>query len=157
MTGLGKYYAQAEQVSNEDIGVIPEVESGVLIHCGQHNEHARKLSILATGAHLVTGARHRYDITGFDARTNPAFHPTDHENILTILFQQGPVPNVGINGVTPEALLLCVQHLFEGYQTSTFKCQENEDVLEGVGKAIAAIRARTAGRVERGVEGTHNV
>lgn len=156
MTDLSKYYA-AEQTGNEEFATLPQKDTGTLLETGSHNEHASSLKILATCPHAVTGADHRYDITGFNASKNPGFKEDDKENILTILFQQGAVPEVGINGVTPESLLLCIQHLFTGYQTSKFACDENATVLEGVDMALTAIRARTADRTERGVEGTHEV
>lgn len=156
MSGLSKYY-EAEQTGNEEFATLPQGDTGVLLETGAHNEHAVTLKILATCGHAVTGAHHRYDITGFNTSKNPAFKEDDKENILSILFQQGAVPEVGVNGVTPESLLLCIEHLFKGYQTSQFACDENATVLEGVGMALGAIRARTADRTERGVEGTHAV
>ena len=156
MKDLSQYYA-TEQTGNEEFATPLQEGQGTTLETGTHNEHALTLKILASHAHAVTGADHRYDISGFDASKNPAFKEGDQATVLSILFQQGAVPEVGINGVTPESLLLCIEHLFNGYQTSQFACDENATVLQGVGMALEAIRARTADRTQRGVEGTHKV
>ena len=58
------------------------------------------------------GAQHLYQITGFSTASNPsdpftARHgqPAQHS---TVLFQNGPIAEVGVNGVTHEALLAIV-------------------------------------------------
>ncbi|HEY1191671.1 MAG TPA: hypothetical protein VGE74_28825 [Gemmata sp.] len=107
------------------------------------------------------GACHLYQITGFNSRTNPsdpwtARHgqPAQHS---TVLFQNGPIPEVGTNGVTHEALLAVVIDRLKGFQSGPFACPENDDAIMHLERAVNALHARTLKRVERGVEGTHTV
>jgi hypothetical protein len=154
---LSQYFARLQISQEASVEGAPLGDPGdsVELSLPPLNEHSKNLSIVASGANETTGAHHRYDIANFDASTNPAYRDSDTANLLTILFQQGPVPDVGINGVTPEAVLVCLLHLFEGYQTSKFACPENEEAIKGFQASLDAIRSRTASRIERGVEGTH--
>jgi len=79
------------------------------------------------------GACHLYHITGFDSDTNAsdlwkARHgkPAKHS---TVLFQNGPINEVGVNGVTHEALLAIIIDRLEGFQKGPFACPENEIAL----------------------------
>ncbi|HYE79742.1 MAG TPA: hypothetical protein VEI97_17280 [bacterium] len=96
------------------------------------------------------GASHEYRISGFKG-------PLDHHPIPTIdiRFQNGPINEVGANGVTNEALLAVVIDRLEGFQSGPFACDENQLALEHARCAMEALRSRTKGRVARGVEGTH--
>ena len=53
------------------------------------------------------GAPHRYEVTGFDAERNSTAPEgwTARASRMTVLFQHGPVDEVGVNGVTQEVLL----------------------------------------------------
>ena len=72
-----------------------------------------------------------------------------------IHFQNGPIQEVGVNGITNEALLAIVEHRLEGFQRGPFGCEENGFALTGVKEALHWLHKRTLSRVERGVEGTH--
>ncbi|SRR6266446_2775741 len=69
-------------------------------------------------------------------------------------FQDGPVQEVGINGVSNEALLAIVRDRLEGFQSGSCACGENQDALGAVEHAMDRLAARTKDRLERGVEGT---
>jgi hypothetical protein len=73
---------------------------------------------------------------------------------LQIGFQKGPIKEVGVNGVTQEALLAIVAHRLECFQAGPFACEENAQALEHVNAALAVLKARTLARQKRGVEGT---
>jgi hypothetical protein len=87
------------------------------------------------------------------------FEVVDNEDnlIQLISFQEGPINEAGVNGVTNEDLLTMVVLRLEGFQNSDFACDENESALGFVRLALDALESRTAKRLARGVEGTHVV
>lgn len=91
------------------------------------------------------GANHRYEIAIPD-------HPT------TILeFQNGPINEVGVNGVTQEVLLAIVVDRLRAFQKGPYSCRENALALTKIEEAQHWLHARTTARMTRGVEGTHTV
>lgn len=70
-------------------------------------------------------------------------------------FQKGAVHEVGINGTTNEAELAKVQHRLESFQAGDYPCDENDEALYHIKKAIEALEKRTANRKARGVHDTH--
>jgi hypothetical protein len=105
------------------------------------------------------GSSHSYEITGFNTATNRARHSdgfqTDHQQKLSIIFQNGTVPEAGVNGVTQEALLAVVIDRLQGFQSGQFACEENQVALDHCEAALNALLERTAKREARGVEGKH--
>lgn len=106
------------------------------------------------------GACHLYRISGYDTTTNPS--DFDHvrgeqppEDGVDIIFQNGPIAEVGVNGVTHEALLAILIDRMEAFQDGPFKCDENAVALHGLKFAQRALHGRTARRMQQGVEGTH--
>lgn len=87
------------------------------------------------------GANHVYRVEG------PGFG-------FQINFQNGPIAEAGINGLTHEVLLAIVADRLAGFQSGKYACEENADALAHVEAANAALLARTQKRAERGVEGT---
>lgn len=79
------------------------------------------------------------------------------EVLCKVDFQEGPIKEVGVNGVFHEDLILMIIDRLESFQNSPYKCKENEDALDHLYEAIDALRARTNKRKERGVQGTSNV
>ena len=69
-------------------------------------------------------------------------------------FQEGPVQEVGVNGISNEALLAIVRDRLEGFQAGMYNCDENEKALVAVIAAMSWLRRRTKDRLERSVEGT---
>jgi hypothetical protein len=99
------------------------------------------------------GAHHCYAITGFDTNTNPsATEPFTHK--LVVLFQNGPIPEVGVNGVTHETLLAIVADRLMAYQSGPYGCTENANALLHVMSALQQLKQRTQDRLLRKVEGT---
>lgn len=83
---------------------------------------------------------------------------TDNDEIIAqINFQEGPVKEVGVNGIANEDLLLMVVTRLEGFQNSDFKCTENQEAINSILDAVSCLRSRTNKRIERGVEGTSTV
>jgi hypothetical protein len=78
-------------------------------------------------------------------------------NPCYIKFQDGPINEVGVNGISHEALLAIVQDRLEGFQSGPYSCESNWLALEAIKEAIDALQTRTKERTDRGVEGTHEV
>lgn len=72
-----------------------------------------------------------------------------------VQFQDGPIKEHGINGITNEILLAMVIDRLEGFQTSPFACEENAAALTNLKDGLGMLQYRTKRRLERGVEGTH--
>jgi hypothetical protein len=107
------------------------------------------------------GGSHLYMIRGFDTTTNAsdpfvARHgaPAHH---ATILFQNGPIPEAGVNGVTHEALLAIVADRLRSFQKGPYSCKANACALTHIEEAMHWLQQRTIERMRRGVEGTHTV
>lgn len=102
----------------------------------------------------VIGTKH----IEFNARNQYAVEDVHTGKLLTVVnFQNGPVKEFGVNGAFNEDLLLMVVDRLESFQNSEFKCDENDEAIHHIMKAIESLRARTNKRKERGVEGTHEV
>lgn len=102
------------------------------------------------------GACHVYGIYGFHTETNEsAGHADKDETCLKIHFQNGPIPEKGVNGVTQEALLSVVEDRLAAFQAGQFACEENQRALDAVREAQHWLHFRTLKRMARGVEGTH--
>ena len=102
------------------------------------------------------GACHLYQIYGHDtSRNSSAPHDFADETKTTILFQNGPIPENGVNGITQEALIaICIDRL-ESFQAGPFACRENALALTKLQEAQMWLQKRTRDRMDRGVEGTH--
>jgi len=120
------------------------------------NPANERLQIEVVDAPGAGGASHRYVITGFDAMTNKSFDPKrDKRTAVLVLFQNGAIGEVGVNGVTHEALLAIVADRLECFQQGPFACDENAEALHYIREAQAALHLRTAARAAAGIEGTH--
>ena len=105
------------------------------------------------------GASHLYMIEGFDTASNAsdpftARHgaPSKH---TTILFQNGPINEVGVNGVTHEVLLSIICDRLRSFQSGPYASRENALALTKLEEAQHWLLHRTRARMARGVEGTH--
>ena len=90
------------------------------------------------------GACHSYVITG------PAPCPS-----TAVYFQNGPIAEVGVNGVTHEALLAILIDRLRSFQAGPYACRENALALTKLEEAQHWLHHRTHERMRRGVEGTH--
>ena len=114
-----------------------------------------KLRLAVMDAPGAGGASHRYEITGFDSRHNPSGEVTDRWSNLAILFQNGPIAEHGVNGITQEVLLAIVIDRLECFQAGAYACHENDMARIHAVKALDWLKERTYKRMERGVEGTN--
>lgn len=118
-----------------------------------------QLQIDVTDQPGAGGANHRYEITGFDtesnvSRLNAEGYSTRYTREI-ILFQNGPIKEVGVNGVTQEALLAIVIDRLRSFQAGPYSCEANAFALTHCEAALDNLQARTRARIARGVEGTH--
>lgn len=105
------------------------------------------------------GAHHEYII--FDEkrfnRSKSAgqndYHAANESVIGRISFQNGPVLEFGINGVTHEALLAVISDRLESFQAGKFASKHNAMALEHNNDTMSELQARTKDRVARNVEG----
>lgn len=119
-----------------------------------------KLRITVEDEPGAGGANHLYQITGFDIGTNDSAHLTLSgvgEDSVTILFQNGPIGERGVNGITQEALLSIVADRLRSFQAGPFASRENAVALTHVETAQLWLHKRTLDRINRGVEGTHKL
>lgn len=71
-----------------------------------------------------------------------------------IHFQNGPIAEEGVNGISQEALLAIVEDRLASFQAGPYACHWNAMALESVRGAMGFLQERTKERVDRGVEGT---
>ena len=77
--------------------------------------------------------------------------------IKSVDFQEGPIKEVGVNGITNEDVLVMVAARLEGFQNSEFACPENAEALDHIYKALDLLNIRTKKRIARNVEGTSKI
>lgn len=74
--------------------------------------------------------------------------------VCSVDFQNGPISEAGVNGISGEALLAIVEDRLVGFQSGPYACRENAVALTKIQEAIMWLQKRTLDRVKRGVEGT---
>ena len=91
---------------------------------------------------------------------NPAGGST-YATGVRIIWQNGPLgrgpDRKEPNGAFVEDVIRAAINRLEFYESSKFRCDENEKALQHLRAALAALEARTADREAMGVEGTHIV
>lgn len=94
-------------------------------------------------------ACHEYTITFDNANLDCGY------GACVISFQNGPIQEVGVNGISNEALLAIVEDRLLGFQSGSFACRENAIALTKLQEAMMWLQKRTRDRIARGVEGTN--
>ncbi len=115
------------------------------------------LEITVTDEPGAGGANHRYQINGANFNRNPSRLDGDSVEMTTIMFQNGPIPECGVNGVTHEVLLAIVADRLRSFQKGPYACKANACALTHIEEAQHWLQQRTLERMRRGVEGTHTV
>jgi hypothetical protein len=116
-----------------------------------------KIRICVTDEPGAGGANHRYEITGYTLRNNASFDDAtmyDSDGDV-LLFQNGPIGEAGVNGITQEVLLAIVADRLRSFQAGPYACRENAIALTKIEEAQLWLHKRTLDRMRRGVEGTH--
>ena len=96
-------------------------------------------------------ACHEYQIIR-DTHNNGEY---DQVELCNIKFQDGPILEAGVNGISGEALLAIVEDRLIGFQSGQFACRENAVALTKIQEAMMWLQKRTRDRMARGVEGTN--
>ena len=73
----------------------------------------------------------------------------------TINFQNGPILEAGINGISQEALITIVIDRLRSFQAGPYACRDNAVALTKLEEALMWLQKRTHDRMRRGVEGTN--
>lgn len=73
----------------------------------------------------------------------------------SLRFQNGPIKEVGTNGLTHEALIAVILDRMRHFQSGKYACRENALAITKLEEAMHWLNHRTRLRELRGVEGTH--
>ncbi len=71
-----------------------------------------------------------------------------------ISFQNGPIAEAGVNGISGEALIAIQIDRLRCFQKGPYACRENAIALTHLEDALMWLQKRTRDRMARGVEGT---
>ncbi len=101
-------------------------------------------------------AIHASDLPG-SGGANHEYRLASENFCYELKFQNGPILEVGVNGLTHEALLAVIEDRLVAFQSGPYACRENAVALTKLQEARMWLQERTRGRVNRGVEGTHKI
>lgn len=110
------------------------------------------------------GANHHYRIEGHALDLNPSAGAGMDKNGNPrgtsvrpgdIFFQNGPIKEAGVNGISGEALLAIVIDRLQCFQVGPFASNENMHALVCLTEGLEWLQKRTKDRLARGVEGTN--
>lgn len=110
-------------------------------------DQAVQLKIEVTDEPGAGGANHAYAITWTDKDST--------QQCRLIDFQNGPIKEAGVNGITGEALLAIEIDRLRSFQAGPYACRENAIALTHFEEGLMWLQRRTVSRIKRGVEGTH--
>ncbi len=111
-------------------------------HIVENDAAGNQLQIEVQDAPGAGGACHQYAVSGPNATH------------LLVLFQNGPIRESGVNGVTQEALLAIVIDRLRSFQSGPFACRDNAIALTHFEEGLMWLQRRTRDRLRRAVEGT---
>lgn len=83
-------------------------------------------------------------------------YPGDNPVVIDVMFQAGPISEVGVNGCAIEDVIDVLVIRLEGFQKGPFRCRENALAITKLEEAKHWLNERTRKRQAQGVEG-HNV
>lgn len=107
-----------------------------------------ELVVAVTDEPGAGGANHCYNIAYDSGDGSP------HKQITFLNFQNGPIREAGVNGITHEVLLAILEDRLRGFQSGKYGCLENQAALEHIQAAQKILKSRTEKRLARNVEGT---
>lgn len=103
------------------------------------------ISVVAADEPGPGGANHEYVCT----------LPDGHGTVIN--FQNGPIGEAGVNGLTHEVLLAIVIDRMQAFQRGPYSCRENALALTKLEEAQHWLLHRIRERMARNVEGTHKL
>ena len=125
-------------------------------HIVEGDSANHQLTITVTDEPGAGGANHRYEISGMDRNNNPSKgNIVFVSNVETVLFQNGPIKESGVNGSTQEAYAAIIIDRLRSFQAGQFACNDNAEALAAFELGLSILQRRTKARIARGVEGTH--
>jgi hypothetical protein len=74
--------------------------------------------------------------------------------VCSLSFQNGPIKEAGVNGIQNEPIIALLIDRLE-FLDNTFPSEFNKNAIMHLNEALKSLKARTANRVDRGVEGTN--
>lgn len=125
---------------------------------GDSANHQLNISVLDNPGH--GGACHKYSIDWYDGvlrDENGTSLPNGKRAECNVEFQNGPIKEFGINGVTHEAMLAILIDRLKSFQAGPFACEENKEALESAKHCLWCLQGRTRRRIASGVEGTNQL
>lgn len=81
----------------------------------------------------------------------------EKETLCSVRFQNGPIKEVGVNGIHNEDLIAMVICRLEHFNESDYKSQDNAMAITKLEEALMWLGKRTRARERRGVEGTSEI
>ncbi len=101
------------------------------------------------------GANHEYviDLLADPDPCTPKITASTSRTFIN--FQNGPILEAGVNGISGEALLAVVIDRLRSFQAGQFACRENACALTHLETSLMWLQKRTRDRLARGVEGTN--
>lgn len=100
------------------------------------------------------GANHHYRM---EWNAKGFIDPQSMRQVLEIGFQNGPINENGVNGITQEVLLAIIIDRLQSFQKGPYACRENAIALTKLEEAAMWLHKRTRDRMARNVEGTMTV
>lgn len=94
------------------------------------------------------GAPDYYELTFSDGKT------PDHIATQGIKFQSGALADVGMTGITCEALVAVMLDRLRAFQDGPMRCAENDAVIHHFEQALVHCVRRSERRIAAGVKGT---
>ena len=122
---------------------------------GDSANHQVKISVVDEPG--SGGASHRYSLDWYNGLKRDKDNPPQSRAECFIRFQDGPIKEVGVNGLTGEALTAIQIDRMRSFQAGPFACTDNAEALAHYEAAQECLQRRTKARIARGVEGTHQV
>lgn len=133
--------AEGAAISLSQVDAVREITSHKV------NPANDSISLLVLDDPGAGGANHEY-LAAFTDKTG-----LPHQTRIS--FQNGPIAEKGVNGLTQEVLLAIVIDRLEAFQRGPFACKDNEDALQMIKGGLTCLLKRTQRRMAQGVEGTH--
>lgn len=97
------------------------------------------------------------ELDTFDVTRDPQRGTRLMRACCDIRFQNGPIQEFGVNGISNEVLLAIVEDRLLGFQSGQYACRENAVALTKLQEAMMWLQKRTRDSEARGVEGTSKV
>lgn len=118
------------------------------IHTHQNSEFTRKhIRVFAVDDAGSGGACHEYQVHVVPDHNEPS------SEVVTVKYQHGPIKEVGINGITDEALLAIVEDRLQAFSGGELPSRQGALARTHVQQALFWLRDRQEERARRGVAG----